>query len=113
MAIDIGTILDAELTTSQRAAATDASAEVLAIACAGSGKSRTLAFRIARLIAGGADPRSIVAFTFTEKAAESIKLRAARALDVVGIDPTIVGAMYVGTIHSYCKDLLALTDATY
>src|SRR2546421_10031820 len=113
MAIDIGTILDAELTPAQRAAATDASAEVLAIACAGSGKSRTLAFRIARLVAEGVDPRGIVAFTFTEKAAESIKLRVSRALAAVGFDPTLLGAMYVGTIHSYCKDLLGVMDATY
>jgi len=110
---DIGTILAAELTPAQVAAALDDASEVLAIACAGSGKSRTLAFRIARLIAEGADPRGIVAFTFTEKAAESIKLRVARALIAVGLDPTILGAMYVGTIHSYCKDLLGLMDAVY
>lgn len=106
-------VLAQRLTEAQRAAASDPSAEVLAIACAGSGKSRTLAFRIARLIAGGADPRGVVAFTFTEKAAESIKLQVARSLDAVGMDPTIVGAMYVGTIHSYCKDLLAAMDATF
>jgi DNA helicase-2/ATP-dependent DNA helicase PcrA len=110
---DIGQILAAELTPAQRAAATDASPEVLAIACAGSGKSRTLAFRIARLVAEGVDPRGIVAFTFTEKAAESIKLRVSRALAAVGFDPTLLGAMYVGTIHSYCKDLLGIMDATY
>lgn len=111
--IDIRAVLDAELTPAQRAAAADPSAEVLAIACAGSGKSRTLAFRIARLVAEGVDPRGIVAFTFTEKAAESIKLRVSRALFAVGIDPTVLGAMYVGTIHSYCKDLLGAMDATY
>jgi DNA helicase-2/ATP-dependent DNA helicase PcrA len=112
-AVEIEDVLAQRLTEAQRAAARDPSAEVLAIACAGSGKSRTLAFRIARLIADGAEPRGIVAFTFTEKAAESIKLQVARSLDAVGIDPTIVGAMYVGTIHSYCKDLLAAMDATY
>ena len=106
-------ILAAELTGPQQASALDDTPEVLAIACAGSGKSRTLAFRIARLLAQGADPRSIVAFTFTEKAAESIKLRVARALAAVGLDPTILGAMYVGTIHAYCKDLLGEMDAVY
>lgn len=111
--IDIGAVLNAELTSAQRGAASDPSPEVLAIACAGSGKSRTLAFRIARLLAEGTDPRGIVAFTFTEKAAESIKLRVSRALAAVGIDPTVLGAMYVGTIHSYCKDLLGAMDATY
>jgi DNA helicase-2/ATP-dependent DNA helicase PcrA len=111
--IDIGGVLDAELTAPQRAAALDTADEILAIACAGSGKSRTLAFRIARLLAEGVPPRGIVAFTFTEKAADSIKLRAARALTAVGIDPTVVGAMYIGTIHAYCKDLLGAMDATY
>jgi DNA helicase-2/ATP-dependent DNA helicase PcrA len=111
--IDIGRVLQDELTPAQCAAALDPSAEVLAIACAGSGKSRTLAFRIARLVAEGIDPRGVVAFTFTEKAAESIKLRVSRALAAVGIDPTILGAMYVGTIHAYCKDLLGAMDATY
>ncbi len=111
--IDISTVLNAELTPPQRAAALDPANEILAIACAGSGKSRTLAFRISRLLAEGVDPRSIVAFTFTEKASESIKLRVARALAAVGIDPTVVGAMYIGTIHAYCKDLLGAMDATY
>lgn len=31
----------------------------------------------------------------------------------MGIDPTVVGAMYIGTIHAYCKDLLGAMDATY
>jgi DNA helicase-2/ATP-dependent DNA helicase PcrA len=110
---DIDSVLRAELTEAQRVAATDPSPEILAIACAGSGKSRTLAFRIARLLAQGVDPRGIVAFTFTEKAAESIKLRVSRALAAVEIDPTVLGAMYIGTIHSYCKDLLGAMDATY
>src|SRR5687767_3514414 len=67
MAID--DVLRADLTDHQRAAAVDDSAEILCLACAGSGKSRTLAYRIARLIAEGARPESIVAFTFTDKAA--------------------------------------------
>lgn len=111
--IDIEDVLAAQLTAAQRDAALDPASEVLAIACAGSGKSRTLAYRIARLVAGDVDPRGIVAFTFTEKAAESIKLRVSGALSAVGIDATILGAMYVGTIHSYCKDLLGAMDATY
>jgi DNA helicase-2/ATP-dependent DNA helicase PcrA len=106
-------VLAERLTEAQRRAAADPAKEVLALACAGSGKSRTLAFRIARLVAEGEDPRGIVAFTFTEKAAESIKFQVATALRAVGIDPTVLGAMFVGTIHSYCKDLLAVMDATY
>ena len=74
---------------------------------------RTLAYRIARLIAEGTDPHEIVAFTFTEKAAESIKLRVACALQAVGLEPTIIGAVYLGTIHSYCQYVLGQMDATY
>ena len=54
-----------------------------------------------------------MAFTFTEKAADSIKLRVADALHETGISPTVVGAMYIGTIHAYCQYLLASMDARY
>ena len=101
------------ITVEQYNAITDTSNEVLCLACAGSGKSRALAFRIARLINEGATPQSIVAFTFTEKAAESLKRRVADALDRCGIPIAIVGAMYIGTIHSYCQHLLGQMDAKY
>jgi len=106
-------ILREELTDEQRAAATDSSPDILAIACAGSGKSRTLAYRIVWLIAQGVDPGSIVAFTFTEKAADSIQLRVATALSRIGMDPTILGRIYIGTIHGFCKKLLGQIDARY
>lgn len=110
---DIFDVLNEQLTPGQRAAVVDPAVEVLTLACAGSGKSRTLGYRIAWLIANGADPSEIVAFTFTDKAAESIKLKVARALNTVGIDPTVIGRMYIGTIHSYCYDLLSKMDARY
>jgi DNA helicase II / ATP-dependent DNA helicase PcrA len=113
LTVPIDDVLNTELTIEQRAAATDAAAEILCLACAGSGKSRTLAYRIARLIAQGAAPKSIVAFTFTEKAAESIKLSIARALERAGFEPSILGAMYIGTIHSYCQYVLHEMDARY
>lgn len=108
--IDI--ILQTDLTDQQRDAATDPAREVLCLACAGSGKSRTLAYRIARLIAAGAAPNSIVAFTFTEKAAESIKRRVASALVRAGMPAELLGAMYIGTIHAYCQNVLGQLDAT-
>src|SRR5688572_7585993 len=94
------------LDPNQLRAAKDTSARVQAIACAGSGKSRTLAYRIARLVAEGVDPASIVAFTFTEKAAQSMKRRAAEVLADADMDPTVLGAMYIGTIHGYCNRIL-------
>jgi len=106
-------VLRRDLTEDQRAAAEDPAPEILCLACAGSGKSRTLAYRIARLVGEGDDPRGIVAFTFTEKAAASIKRWVAKALRAVGLPPTVLGAMYVGTIHSYCHYVLGEMDARY
>ena len=113
MTINIDQILGNELTQDQYAAATDPAREVLCLACAGSGKSRTLAYRIARLLAEDEAPEGIVAFTFTEKAAESIKRRVSEALLSAGLDPTVMGAMYIGTIHAYCQHILGDMDATY
>jgi DNA helicase-2/ATP-dependent DNA helicase PcrA len=109
----IDAVLRRELTEQQYIAATDDAREVLCLACAGSGKSRTLAYRIARLIGEGVAPSSIVAFTFTEKAAESIKRRVASALSMVGLEPELLGAMYIGTVHSYCQSILGQIDARY
>lgn len=106
-------ILQQNLTDDQRLAASDNSSEILCLACAGSGKSRTLSFRIARLIYEGAKPESIIAFTFTEKAAESIKRRVAEALEKAGIPVALVGAMYIGTIHAFCQNLLGSMNAKY
>ncbi len=111
--MNINQILDANLTEKQKAVVLDESRDILCLACAGSGKSRTLAFRIAHLIANGCSPKSIIAFTFTDKAAESIKRRVAEALDKFSLPQTLVGAMYIGTIHSYCQHLLGNVDARY
>ena len=110
---DIDEILRQELTEEQRAAATDESADILVIACAGSGKSRTLAYRIAWLISRGADAASIVAFTFTEKAADSIQQRVATALARTGRPSTEVGKVRIGTIHAFCREMLVRIDARY
>lgn len=110
---NIDQVLRYNLTHEQYLAAEDAASEVLCLACAGSGKSRTLAFRIARLVAEGEDPKGIVAFTFTVKAADAIKRRVAEALMACDINPSILGAMYIGTIHSYCSFLLGEVDARF
>ena len=111
--MSIDQVLRNELTAEQYDAAVDPAAEVLCLACAGSGKSRTLAYRIARLLAEGEPPEGIVAFTFTEKAAESIKRRVSQSLLAAGLDPTSIGAMYIGTIHAYCQRILGDIDPTY
>jgi DNA helicase II / ATP-dependent DNA helicase PcrA len=78
------------------------------VACAGSGKTEAIANRVAALIGEGTEPRAIVAFTFTERAAASLKARITRRVtDIKGeafLDQ--LGPMFVGTIHGYCLRLL-------
>lgn len=78
------------------------------IASAGSGKTETVAQRVASLVTEGVDPSSIVAFTFTERAAEELKTRIrARVVHFAGEDiADKLGTMYVGTIHGFCYQLL-------
>ncbi|QOJ27383.1 MAG: ATP-dependent helicase [Ignavibacteriales bacterium] len=110
---DTFTASDISLTNDQYNVVIDDTNEILCLACAGSGKSRTLSFRIARLIHEGARPESIIAFTFTEKAAESLKRRVANAFEETGLPVALVGAMYIGTIHAFCKNLLGSMNAKY
>lgn len=111
--MNINDILIQDLTPEQFEAAIDPANEVLCLACAGSGKSTTLAYRIARLLAEGESPDSLVAITFTEKAAESIKLKVAETLPKVDLNPELLGAMFIGTVHSFGKNLLCELDAIY
>jgi len=76
------------------------------IACAGSGKTDTITRRIARLIAEGESPKNMVAFTFTDKAAEEMKFRIRKHLLEMRPENPELGDMYVGTIHSFCFELL-------
>jgi DNA helicase II / ATP-dependent DNA helicase PcrA len=78
------------------------------IAAAGSGKTEVVSQRIASLLAEGAEPASIVAFTFTERAAASLKARIERrAAGLVGQEILDrFNGMFVGTIHAYCFRML-------
>ncbi|WP_327362931.1 ATP-dependent helicase [Streptomyces sp. NBC_01296] len=111
--LDIEKALKGWLTPEQYSAAVAAEREVLALAGAGSGKSRALAGRVSHQVASGAPPESIVAFTFSEKAGEQIKTRVASALEECGLDPLLVGGMYIGTIHAWCRRVLGDMDARY
>ena len=77
------------------------------IACAGSGKTDFVSTRVAYIVAEGlAKPENIVAFTFTERAAEELKFRIrSKIRQLIGHQPDI-GDLYVGTIHSFCFELL-------
>ena len=93
--------LVADLTGPQRAAVEHRGGPLLVVAGAGSGKTRVLTRRIAHLLAtGDATPFSILAITFTNKAADEMR---SRVIDLVG-----PGAerMWVLTFHSACLRML-------
>jgi DNA helicase-2/ATP-dependent DNA helicase PcrA len=90
-----------DLTGPQRAAVEHRGGPLLVVAGAGSGKTRVLTRRIAHLLAtGDATPFSILAITFTNKAADEMR---ARVVELVG-----PGAerMWVLTFHSACLRML-------
>lgn len=74
------------------------------IAGAGSGKTEVVSQRVAQLLATGEPASSIVAFTFTERAAGELKnriaLRVEERLGRSALDQ--LGGLFVGTIHAYC-----------
>src|SRR3954463_13224656 len=84
-------------------------APLLVIAGAGSGKTNTLAHRVAHLIVNGADPRRILLLTFSRRAASEMKRRVERICrNVVG---DAAGAMtdalaWSGTFHGIGARLL-------
>lgn len=93
--------LDRLLNKNQKAAATYLDSHLRIIAGAGSGKTRVVTYRIAHLIQDiGIDPRSILAITFTNKAANEMK---ERVNDIVGISGS---GTLICTIHSLCVRLL-------
>jgi DNA helicase-2/ATP-dependent DNA helicase PcrA len=80
------------------------------IACAGSGKTRVISSRVLRILqllgASGITPANIVVFTFTEKAAATLKQRITGLYQAEFGHTQGLAAMYVGTIHGFCLDLL-------
>ena len=86
-----------DLNTQQRAAVTHGGGPLLVVAGAGSGKTRTLASRVAYLVATGVPPERILLLTFTRRAAEEM-LR--RAETVMQKSSTTIGRVWGGTFHS-------------
>ena len=96
------------LSKQQREASTCDATYVAVQACAGSGKTETIGARVVDLMSKGADAHSIVAFTFTEKAAANLKQRIVlRVREHLGPErERDLGLLSVGTIHAYCLRFL-------
>jgi DNA helicase-2/ATP-dependent DNA helicase PcrA len=69
---------DCQLSLEQQRVVDYRHGQLQVIACEGSGKTESISRRVAQLVAEGAEPASIVAFTFTERAAASACLRFSR-----------------------------------
>lgn len=95
MPVDLS-ILDPE----QLKAVLDTEGSVLILACAGAGKTRVLASRVAYLIDQGIAPEEILCITFTNKATEEMQTRIA---NYTGRD---VSNMWIGTFHAVCSRIL-------
>lgn len=93
----------ASLNPQQRAAAEHGAGPLLVIAGAGTGKTKTLAARVAALIRRGADPGRILLLTFTRRAAQEMLRRAGQ---VVG--EALAARVWGGTFHAIAHRLLRI-----
>ncbi|HEX9563926.1 MAG TPA: UvrD-helicase domain-containing protein, partial [Gemmatimonadaceae bacterium] len=101
--VDVRGDLVSALNPAQREAVLHAEGPLLVLAGAGSGKTRVLTRRVARLIEHeGVSPRQILAVTFTNKAAGEMKTRIG---DLLGSEPS---GMWCGTFHSIGARLLRI-----
>lgn len=89
-----------DLTPSQLEAVEHKEGPLLILAGPGSGKTRVITRRIARLVESGVDPREILAITFTNKAAAEMASR---------VDALLPGSrVWVSTFHRFCSRLLRM-----
>ena len=94
-----------KLNDQQRAAATFAGGPLLLIAGAGTGKTNTLAHRVAHLISAGTDPSRILLLTFTRRAAgEMLK----RVQGILSASHPTLSRLWGGTFHSVANRILRI-----
>lgn len=89
------------LNEAQRAAVEHGDGSLLINATAGSGKTRVITHRAAKLIERGVDPDRILLVTFTNKAADEMTSRIGKL-----VDPQAASRIHVGTFHGICVRLL-------
>lgn len=90
-------VWDATELNPEQAAAVEEPSSVFLVACPGSGKTRTLTYKIAYELSQRTDKRIVVAITYTHRAADEIQER----IEVLGVDTS---ALWIGTIHSFCLE---------
>lgn len=94
-----------ELNPQQREAVIAADGPILVVAGAGSGKTRTLAYRVAYLISQGVAPERILLLTFTRRASREMLSRAASAL---GDKAAVTTEVWGGTFHAIANRILRI-----
>ncbi len=92
------------LNPQQVTAVTYGDGPLLIVAGAGTGKTRTLASRVAHLISKGIPPERILLVTFTRRAAEEMLSRAAKAINQEAVNSRVWG----GTFHATANHLLRI-----
>lgn len=102
-----------KLSSSQKSAIAHNSGHLRIIACPGSGKTETVSRRVVRLIKTDVKPSSIVAFTFTVKAANELKTRIHGMLEIEYGGKFDFGGMHIGTIDAFCLHMLKKIKPEY
>ena len=94
-----------ELNPQQRAAVTHGDGPLLVVAGAGTGKTKTLAYRVAYLISRGVNPGKILLLTFTRRAAQEMLQRAS---GITERGTPVTGRVWGGTFHATANRLLRI-----
>ena len=89
-----------KLNKAQRQVVNQKEENLLVLAPAGTGKTKVIAMRVARLVESGIEPNALLCLTFTNKAAKEMKERICLYL------PQIGNQILVKTFHSFCYYLI-------